>query len=675
MDRKKQRIWHAAGAGALTGVSIRFRQTAAAKRKKPHNMLRRMLLISIPLISVIVSAAYVFNFNSTHNLSYAFSGTETCTQTNVLLPGLHSFSTNTNDFTITPASTTSLFGTDIISKQLCFTAQNEPKANTLYNFSIAHNVLGFINKDVRLVSQAQPEIIDAPDTDKTIPIAGTIDFALDSEAADFNYEIHANGRSTICTPATDSQSDNLSCLTEPLQLKQSQQYSFVLMRNFADFELQTPVFNGVYTTAEAVEVVDSSIADQHLFFSKPDTAVITFNKSIATVGDISLVTKSTDQEHNITTSIDDKKLTVSFEQQLPREQEFVLRIDNATSEDNGWLQEPYTLSFSTSGGPKVIGNNLEGHAFGQSEDIVLTFDSELRDQDVSSFVSIRSDDQIVDAVYSVSGANVTISPQTSFAGCQAFTVSVSSGLVSSYGIASADTFTQDARTACYTTERVGTSEQGRPITAFVFGSGPEVVMFTGGTHGSEPSSTYILDSFVNDLNQDFSKIPSDTTVIVVPSINPDGILAGSRENAAGVDLNRNFPANNWKKDVIVPGGSTSEGGGGSEPLDQAESAAIANYTLSKNPKIVVNYHAVGGLSISNGSGDSVSRAKTYASTVGYTYLTSEASNAVFSHDTTGAYSDWLHDKAGIPAILVELQSFDGNEFSTHRSAMWAVIQD
>src|SRR6185503_2092152 len=40
----------------------------------------------------------------------------------------------------------------------------------------------------------------------------------------------------------------------------------------------------------------------------------------------------------------------------------------------------------------------------------------------------------------------------------------------------------------------------------------------------------------------------DTHWAVVPVANPDGLLNGTRQNAAGVDLNRNFPSPTWVPD-------------------------------------------------------------------------------------------------------------------------------
>jgi protein MpaA len=39
---------------------------------------------------------------------------------------------------------------------------------------------------------------------------------------------------------------------------------------------------------------------------------------------------------------------------------------------------------------------------------------------------------------------------------------------------------------------------------------------------------------------------TDTSWAILPCANPDGVLHGVRQNAAGVDLNRNFPSASWQ---------------------------------------------------------------------------------------------------------------------------------
>ncbi|MFK5922683.1 MAG: murein tripeptide amidase MpaA [Verrucomicrobiota bacterium] len=65
------------------------------------------------------------------------------------------------------------------------------------------------------------------------------------------------------------------------------------------------------------------------------------------------------------------------------------------------------------------------------------------------------------------------------------------------------------------------------------------LLILAGQHGEEPETTVVLSRALRTLNQ---RSP-DCAVIL--SANPDGILHGTRGNARGVDLNRNFPSTNW----------------------------------------------------------------------------------------------------------------------------------
>lgn len=71
------------------------------------------------------------------------------------------------------------------------------------------------------------------------------------------------------------------------------------------------------------------------------------------------------------------------------------------------------------------------------------------------------------------------------------------------------------------------------------------VLLMGGIHGDEYSTVSIVFKWMNTLNQYHSGLFHWK---VTPLLNPDGLLKekrSQRQNANGVDLNRNFPSKDW----------------------------------------------------------------------------------------------------------------------------------
>lgn len=109
---------------------------------------------------------------------------------------------------------------------------------------------------------------------------------------------------------------------------------------------------------------------------------------------------------------------------------------------------------------------------------------------------------------------------------------------------------------------VGWSHQGRPIFAHIFGQGPECVLLVAGLHGNAPAGSRLLRQFMTHLALHPDRV-RNRRVVVVPGLNPDGLARGSKTNARGVDLNRNFPTWNWRPYARA----------GSRPGSEAEAAA------------------------------------------------------------------------------------------------------
>ncbi len=89
---------------------------------------------------------------------------------------------------------------------------------------------------------------------------------------------------------------------------------------------------------------------------------------------------------------------------------------------------------------------------------------------------------------------------------------------------------------------LGRSVEGRPIRAFELGDphSPRKLLVVGCIHGDECAGTAATLALLNDP----FGLRSD--VWVIQDLNPDGRAAGTRQNAHGVDLNRNFGAS-WRR--------------------------------------------------------------------------------------------------------------------------------
>jgi murein peptide amidase A len=92
-----------------------------------------------------------------------------------------------------------------------------------------------------------------------------------------------------------------------------------------------------------------------------------------------------------------------------------------------------------------------------------------------------------------------------------------------------------------------TTRQKKPLIFASFGGDKKnCILFLGGVHGDELPTVYVLLRFVNYI-KDNPDLFKDKCIIVAPLINPDGFFSKQplRVNANGVDINRNFPTNDW----------------------------------------------------------------------------------------------------------------------------------
>jgi protein MpaA len=182
--------------------------------------------------------------------------------------------------------------------------------------------------------------------------------------------------------------------------------------------------------------------------------------------------------------------------------------------------------------------------------------------------------------------------------------------------------------------------------------GPVAGLLTAGLHGEEADAGLLVRRLLE-------RVPgTESRWAVVQCVNPDGLLAGTRQNANGVDLNRNFPASTWRPEpsfTYPPGieparrvlenrtNRSSPGAeGGSEPETQALMALVGRLA----PPLVVDLHTP--LELILVRGDAGPAAEELAAAAGIpTFRQLEG-------ECPGAVDDWL-DEQGIPALVYEVE--------------------
>lgn len=642
---------------------LRRKVLTAVRNAKRFITVRRLLFVGGGLLCVAI-ASLLASFCWPRSVVFSYSQTN-CFVNPVALPRLVS-QKQSAAYKASLQPTFTIAGYPLYSHRTCVMPVNIPNPKTSETIALG----SIARQRIRVAPGVLPSVQNLATLDKPLPTKRPLILRLDQNDRVFDYQLAANGHVARCA----KHDRELSCPVTALNFLQSEHYIVTLQRIFNRAAPQRITQRPV-TTVEAMHITATSLTSGQTVYNTPTDITVTFNKTVTSFNGIHLYqgADANRQEVPTTTSHQDATLTIHLTQPLARSTSFTLSLEQATAPDGGFLPETYTLPFQTSGGPKVLGVNIGTSRISPVGSIVVTFDSAISaTQSAADFIRLEVGGSTVTAAVLVSGKHITITPKSALPRCAYVTVKVLDGLQNEFGIAGGSAWQFRSKVLCQTVFSIGTSVQGRPITAYSFGSGPSKIIFVGATHGDEKSSAYTLNSWVDYLETNADRIPANRTIIVIPIINPDGYAANRRTNAHNVDLNRNFPANDWKSGVTMPDQSYNANGGGNAPLSEPESYALANYVLSQSPRLVLTYHAIAGIVVPNGAGDSTALAQTYDQKSNVYFTADDETDSVFAYDTTGSFEGWLYDKPGIPALLVELWTMSGNEFTKHQNALWAM---
>jgi protein MpaA len=127
----------------------------------------------------------------------------------------------------------------------------------------------------------------------------------------------------------------------------------------------------------------------------------------------------------------------------------------------------------------------------------------------------------------------------------------------------------------------------------------------GCIHGNECAAFPVIDGLRH------SAPIGGVELWIVPSVNPDGRRAGTRGNAHGVDLNRNFSVG-WRH---IP--RSSRYYSGPKPFSEPESRVVKDLVLRAKPQLSIWFHQP-ERNVRDASGSA--QAKRYADLVGLPFL-------------------------------------------------------
>ncbi len=186
---------------------------------------------------------------------------------------------------------------------------------------------------------------------------------------------------------------------------------------------------------------------------------------------------------------------------------------------------------------------------------------------------------------------------------------------------------------------LGYSFEGRPIHAIVLGAGSDTSMLLGSIHGDEPIGGPLLERFADHLEGSPSALRG-RRVVLIPTPNPDGLVRRQRPNARGVDLNRNFPAADFRPSRAH----------GPNPASEIETQLVLAMIEAFRPVRILAVHAA--RRCVNYDGPALELATAIARSAGY------ALQASIGYATPGSLGSYGRDRS-LAVITLEASAADG----------------
>lgn len=162
----------------------------------------------------------------------------------------------------------------------------------------------------------------------------------------------------------------------------------------------------------------------------------------------------------------------------------------------------------------------------------------------------------------------------------------------------------------------------------------DCILIIGVVHGDEPQGEFLINNYLNKV----SVLPKN--LLFIPSLNPDGQELGTRTNANEVDINRNFPTENWEL------GERNRYFGGESPASEIETQFVINVVEKYAPKLIITLHTP--FKIVNFDGEAREISEKIAEIFNYPVEES------IGYPTPGSFGTWAGIERQIPIITIEM---------------------
>ena len=158
------------------------------------------------------------------------------------------------------------------------------------------------------------------------------------------------------------------------------------------------------------------------------------------------------------------------------------------------------------------------------------------------------------------------------------------------------------------------------------------ILVIGVFHGDEPQGKFLIEQYLKENN--------DTRLLFIPCLNPDGMAQNTRTNANGVDLNRNFPTQNWELT------ERNEFFGGESAGSEIETGFITEIIEIYNPELILTLHAP--FKVVNYDGNAQEISEKISQIINYPVEPS------IGYPTPGSFGTYAGIEQKIPTITLEL---------------------